>query len=399
MNSLTEKKQADIKKIVEELISLEDIVGISGERQLEYLDGLLFSVSKILSGDKFRPHYYFINSLLEKENLNSLISFWALVDTIQEKLSEIMKWDKNDVEKLLNNMPGIFTYYFNDVFRYNMDMFLEALHYECSVQKTVIKNKNDIAEIQAKIDVIIQSPQKIINEETEKYKSTLASYSKEFNEKLEKANTLKDETIKEINDHQITVNDMNNDMGNIRSDMGNIRTEMSSLITNVLTILGIFVSIIFVIVGAYFTVSNERILFSSIVQVNLGKFVLMGHILFNLLFLFMHMIAKLSGKSIALACLGCDNSVCEKGKCTFPMRLMNRYPYVIVTNFVAVGMYIVLTAWWFLEEFVYRTHYEELHSAIGQHPLIFSCTVITICILLIAVPIKLMINYRKKKSS
>lgn len=97
-----------------------------------------------------------------------------------------------------------------------------------------------------------------------------------------------------------------------------------------------------------------------------------------------------------MACQGCANSTCKDGVCTFPQRLLKKYPYVIATNFVAVCMYIVLTAWWFLEEFVYRIHYESIHNFLASHPQLFTFIVLMISIILIVAPIYLLLKYCKK---
>lgn len=426
-------KQAEIEKLGKKVIFEEVEIDKVSDRT-DYVNRNLIELSEIFDEDTdFRPHYFFVHALLENVDHLLLVKSVNVIQAIKTYLKGL---EKEDVLGTKAEYKGLCRYVLDEQFCYNVDMFVEALIYECTFRKNVLKNEAGISQATQKIDLLGHEPKKQIEDEFLRFANTLDSYSRSFEDKLAEAKTINENTeristeakqiskdakqisedakqasedAKAINKTTVEISNKakeTSDKAKETSDTVNdkikkVEDNANNLLTNVLTILGIFVAIIFAIVAAYFTIAaeNKSAQFSNVVQVNLGRFVLMGQVLFDLLFLFMHMISKLSGKSIALACLGCDNSVCKKGKCTFPMRLMNRYPYVIVTNFVAVGIYIVLTAWWFLEEFVYRAHYEKLHSAIEQHPFMFSCAVITICILLIAVPIKLMINYSKKKKT
>ena len=174
---------------------------------------------------------------------------------------------------------------------------------------------------------------------------------------------------------------------------------MSSLTTNMLTILGIFVSIIFIIVGAYFTVTGELFnkSISSIIQINLGRFILMGHILLNLLFVFMFMISRLSAKSISVICKGCSNSICVNPECGFSKRLVKKYPYVIYSNVILIGSYIVLFAWWLIEYFAHQYILASLNKFVLSHPIWFIVGVVGIVIILVFVPILHCLSISKDK--
>ena len=174
---------------------------------------------------------------------------------------------------------------------------------------------------------------------------------------------------------------------------------MSSLLTNVLTILGIFVSIIFVIVGAYFTVTGEitNLSISNIVQVNIGRFVLMGHILTNLLFLFMFMIARLANKSIAVNCKGCPDSDCINAKCNFINRIVKRYPYIVILNIVAICSYVVLLSWWFIETFAYKYIEPKLIDFASSDALLFVGSILLITAVVIAIPFFIFYKCSKTK--
>ena len=125
----------------------------------------------------------------------------------------------------------------------------------------------------------------------------------------------------------------------------------------------------------------------------------MGQVLFNLIFAFMFMVSRLSSKSIAIDCRGCKKSVCTKNKCSLIMKVWNKYPYIILFNFACLCGYIVLLAWWYLEEFVYKVHSNEWYSFLENHSLAFTIIIIIVTVMIIALPIVFFVNYCKKHKS
>lgn len=138
------------------------------------------------------------------------------------------------------------------------------------------------------------------------------------------------------------------------------KSQVDNVLTNVLTILGVFVAIIVAFVGGFFSImASLKADISPIAQVHLAHFLLMGHVLFNLLFLFMFMIARLSDKSICISCLECTNKekrgVCGfcDNHCAWYQRAFHKYPYYVVANWIFVLGYVALYIWWYADVFCY----------------------------------------------
>lgn len=163
--------------------------------------------------------------------------------------------------------------------------------------------------------------------------------------------------------------------------------DSDQLMSHILSILGIFVAMIFVFVGGYDMLSlglTSNLFSETISQINIGGVVLMGQVLFNLIFLFLFMIARLSNKSIAVKCLGCNDG-CSNKRCKFGVRLWKQYPYVVVTNFIMFFSYIILFIWWAIEKFTYPHFEKELVDFFASHWIIGMILCIIIATLIISV--------------
>lgn len=406
-------KQLEIENLAKRVIFDDVEIERIADRE-NYTNSILEELSSIFEEDTgFRPHYFFVHALLENEKLQSLVEAVNIIQAIKSFLTEINTDDITSAD-----YKGLYRYTLDESFCYNVDMFVEALIYECTFRKNVLKNETGIQQAVQKLNLLGNNPKDVFEKEFSRFSKALETYKDSFESKLDEAKELNEKTKDISKDARKTSEDarvtseeaqkISEDAKELsekaktlsekaKSTSDEVKENSNNLLTNVLTILGIFVAIIFAIVAAYFTMAMEKqsSTFSSITQVNLGRFILMGQVLFDLLFLFLHMISKLSQKSIAVSCSGCEKSICQKGKCTFPQRVMRKYAYVIIANFIAVCMYIILAAWWFIEEFVYKVHFDKIHEFTGSHPLLFVFFVIFVALLLTITPIVFVIKYSK----
>ncbi len=416
MHNSREKGQKDIENLVNDIIlSDEDYIGSDEETVRNKIDALLGTLNDIFNDNNFRPHYFFIFDLLDKKPWNSLTAPIAFIKVIEELLhSGTISCNENE------DYSGIKKYLNDSDFRYNVDMFISALKYELMVRKSISKAEYDITNCQIDVSKITDDPMQAIKEHSIQYNSTLEAYKKEFDdslllsqeaqkdaeekyakaeEKYVSAKATFDDTLKQLNTTKGLFDNATKDLNSTTEEIEKMRSEMNSVTTNMLTILGIFVSIIFVIIGAYFTVTGEvfNISISQIIQVNLGRFILMGHILLNLLFVFMFMISRLSSKSISVICRGCNDSICVNPKCGFLKRLVKKYPYVIYSNIILIGSYIVLFGWWVIEYFAHQYILDFLNKFVLSHPIWFMLGVVVIVIILIFAPILRCLSLSKDK--
>lgn len=119
--------------------------------------------------------------------------------------------------------------------------------------------------------------------------------------------------------------------------------EAKNLIPNMLTVLGIFVAIIIAVVGCYLSVLLNPPE-GGTATVSLATYLLMGHILVNIIFLLLYFISKLTDRQIACYCHRADLANCGActERCTWFSRMWIRYPVVVMLNSAfAVGYYIL----------------------------------------------------------
>lgn len=405
-NDSRDKQQKSIEQIAKEIcFSNTDYIGIEKQEKDEKIESILIKLYNIFSiNPSFRPHYFFMFDLLENKRWNELITPIAIIkifnDTLEMCDSSFIKQEKDG-----------FYYYLNDnEFRYNVNMFSSALKYELLVRKGISKSEEDIKKQQDDFKSFSNSPNEKLETQIKDHEKVLKDFDDNVAKKIKETNENIDKKIDEFNkefnivkdDFETTRTDFNTaikEFNDAKVDVDKTKTEMSSLLTNVLTILGIFVSIIFVIVGAYFTVTGEitNLSISNIVQVNIGRFVLMGHILTNLLFLFMFMIARLANKSIAVNCKGCPDSDCINAKCNFINRIVKRYPYIVILNIVAICSYVVLLSWWFIETFAYKYIEPKLIDFASSDALLFVGSILLITAVVIAIPFFIFYKCSKTK--
>ncbi len=400
------RQQKLIEQMAKEIcFSNVDYIGIEKQEKDKKIESILIKLYNIFSiNPSFRPHYFFMFDLLENKRWNELIAPIAIIktfgDTLESCDSSLIKQEKDG-----------FYYYLNDnEFRYNVNMFSSALKYELLVRKGISKSEEDIKKQEKEFEKFSSLPNEKLEEQIKNHETVLKEFDNNVEKKIKEANEIVDKKIDKVNqkfdkvktEFETTSENLNKAITNFndtKEDLDKTKTEMSSLLTNVLTILGIFVSIIFVIVGAYFTVTGEitNLSISNIVQVNVGRFVLMGHILMNLLFLFMFMIARLANKSIAVNCKGCPEGDCGNPKCNFINRIVKRYPYIVILNIIIICSYVILLCWWFIETFAYKYIEPKLIDFASSNALSFIVVTLLITAFVMAIPFFIFYGYSKTK--
>lgn len=136
------------------------------------------------------------------------------------------------------------------------------------------------------------------------------------------------------------------------------KKNVDSLLPNVLTILGIFVAIIIAVVAAYLSVIllQEKVGAGITVFHTVVTCVLLGHVLLNLIFLFIYLISRMTTFTLACYCVRGKHSDCTKcdknERCSWWNRLWFRYPYVVLFNAICIIAYFALGIWRIVSEYI-----------------------------------------------
>lgn len=259
------------------------------------------------------------------------------------------------------------------------------------------------------VDQQIQEMNRLENAEAHKVLDRIRSTSQDLLRQLERkageVDTVLDNARKQSLDASNALSNADEKLKAATETSDNARKAADSVLTNVLTILGVFIAIIVAFISGFFSVLlADRGNISPIAQVCLAHFLLMGHVLFNLIFLFMFMISRLSYKSISVLCLYCNDKehlgMCQlcQCKCKWYKRLWRKYPYLVLTNWAIVIGYVILFLWWFIDEFVY-SHFEAvLHNSTGISIFVLLLMVALLIAVFIVIPYKI-INKNKVQES
>lgn len=152
---------------------------------------------------------------------------------------------------------------------------------------------------------------------------------------------------------------------------------IDNLLPNLLTVLSILISIVIAVVVVYITIflepdNKENSIVEMYIQASFARYVLSVHLLGDLLFLMMFMVARLTNRSILMSCAEFDwashinNRIkdhydspyhkyacadCNKN-CTFSKKLRLRSAYIIYFNLIMFALYAALYFWWILDYYV-----------------------------------------------
>ena len=123
-----------------------------------------------------------------------------------------------------------------------------------------------------------------------------------------------------------------------------------NMLSTVLTNMGIFTAIIMAAVAAFFNGVADR---SAAVTTSVSQQVLLSslrwHVTYLLVFFLLFLVGKLSGRSLASKCPGCEGECAECGeKCGYARQIWRRYPWLVVLNglFLLVELVALLVIIW-----------------------------------------------------
>lgn len=164
-------------------------------------------------------------------------------------------------------------------------------------------------------------------------------------EKLRDA-VIRAETIKENTSYlETNVNDLN-------SEIWDLKNQAESSNTQSITILSIFAGIVFVFTGGFSLISTalQNINSASVYKMTY-TLSLVGMLIYNLIFLFFYMIAKVTGKDISAGCLKTSQHYCSNDEkpcesCKGPKKFFRKFWYTLVPNiFFILVMLVAVIAW------------------------------------------------------
>ena len=222
-----------------------------------------------------------------------------------------------DADALIANLKGIHEYIWNLCGNKNNDS--ENLFLEKCVHK-----------LQDHIDLEILRLQSVRKEASQlKDMEGIINDLNQQASKLEKeANTIKEETDK------------------IKKRTKKIKNDMDKSTVSSITVLSIFTGIVMAFVGGFSILgsafSNTE-LFETRVWLLILLMSLVGFVFFNTIFMFIYMVAKLSGKKLSVQCKAeecircrqCETCVKPRAFCLF-CKLWKKYPYVLYVNVVLI---------------------------------------------------------------
>lgn len=158
-----------------------------------------------------------------------------------------------------------------------------------------------------------------------------------------RANNIKEET----SNLESSVSDLNNEIWDLKSQAESSNTQS-------ITILSIFAGIVFVFTGGFSLVSTalQNINNASIYKMTY-TLSLVGMLIYNLIFLFFYMIAKVTGKDISAGCLKTSSHYCWDDEepcesCRGPIKFFRRFWYTLVPNAFFIIVMLVAVIMWFI---------------------------------------------------
>ena len=168
----------------------------------------------------------------------------------------------------------------------------------------------------------------------------------EANDRLETAF----ESAEELNK---TTSFLSDEVVELQGKSWDFQNKMESLNTQSITILSIFAGLVFVFTGGLSFISTAlQILNDASVYKLTFVLSLIGMLMFDLIFLFFYMIAKLTDKNISSPCIKTHNQACdwvdECQNCNIIQRYLRRFHYVIIPNIFFISTMIGTVIIWLI---------------------------------------------------
>ncbi|MGN2336773.1 hypothetical protein ACTFIN_01435 [Clostridium cagae] len=188
----------------------------------------------------------------------------------------------------------------------------------------------------------------------------------------------------------------NKDLNTAKNKMSSLQKTMKDSTTQSITILSIFAGVVMAFTGGMSYISQALVSLNSIGAYRAGVFiVLIGTVMFNLIFLLLYMIGKLTDRYIGsnyCKCknpkIGCKN---KKAKCC-----VRRYPYIIWFNLISLIIISSILIIVFLDKYDLFVHrFIDIITAFAWYKL-FQDFCIILCVLAIYIFFGYVINKVKK---
>ncbi len=357
-------KQNEINNLIKKILienPFSDIEIINYNKKAQEYCEALDKIFVLDDNDTFRPHFFevtnWLSNVFQPENFlytrtSTLSLFINNLRSATEKLLDNAK-----IENINND--SIKRYCEDLEFRYNVDMFFLAILHEIVIFEAKIANQRASKKIeriesrfQASYDSVFDSQEQIekIKEDVSIALNDIESRKTDIEKSLENISSRIEQAEKDISNAIEKSNSAVSDAtkafeksSSVVTDVTKAVEESKGVLPNLLTIMGIFVAIIIAIVAVYLSLVLDSVSVSSIISLansipkRIMLIVFLCAFVFNLLFAFIYWISKLANKSIAATCSGCDNSICQTGKCNFVVRTWKRY-----WNFFVINIFFVL---------------------------------------------------------
>ena len=212
-----------------------------------------------------------------------------------------------------------------------------------------------------------------------------------------------------------------NELIDTTKELTKAKEDLNSLLPNLLTVLSILIAIVVAVFAIYIQFFLDPIyknntftnLVNSIIQVNLGRYVLSGHIIGSLMFLMFFMISRLTNRTVLHQCgkfewkkdigerqkdsyfssshySGCAD--CQK-RCSNISKIKNRSMYIMAFNEIMTALYLFLYCWWIFEHYINDKRY---FLFTGDFWFVILLTAITVITLLVLGIVKLAKRFKNK---
>ena len=219
-----------------------------------------------------------------------------------------------------------------------------------SLKEEVEKSSNNVPkEIKSKFAILYES----VNKEIGTYNQISKMLDKKIKELKNTDNTISEELIKEMHRYDKVITESQNTATLTRQELGKMENKFEQNSISSITSLTIFSAVILTLSGGGELISG---IYSGMAQGSKYRLVftsaVIGLVLFNLLYLLLFVVAKMTNKSISFACnyyseddgkCRCGNGYChrDRHKPSLLCSMLNKYTYWFVPNVILalIGYY------------------------------------------------------------
>ena len=217
-----------------------------------------------------------------------------------------------------------------------------------AILRAVKQNSRNL-DVKAKIDAIIGYVSAVartalnaeMDEKVEKHADYIDFIFSKVQEQEDEIETLKNEMKTQLEQIKDELNKAKEQVANAKNDVT----------TTVMMVLGVFTAITFALFGGFETAATVAGMFENNAETSRMAlaFLALSFLIFNLVFILLYCISKLSGRQITTECPHAkDNGKCCKkerklGPCKGFRKVLRRYPYIFGINvLLLIGVVVVL---------------------------------------------------------